>query len=130
MILAFAAAPIQAAPDTTPKTAMLAGRNTIRYIPPSPKGIIYLFHGTGGSESFATRTHSKILLDRLVAAGFGYVSSPSGIRAPSPHWDLESIDPKANADVAYVLALHRALIASGEITEQTPIFTTGMSSFS
>ena len=105
---------------------MLAGRDTIRFLPPKPKGVIYLFHGSGGRENFATRLHSKILLNRLVEAGFGYISAPSGDRTAA-RWDLTSIDPAANVDVAYVLALHRALIASGEITAETPVFTMGMS---
>ena len=123
---AVRAADTPAPSSPAPKTAMLAGRNTIRYIPASPKGIVYLFHGTGGSENFATRIHSKIVLDRLVANGFGYAAAPSADRTAS-RGNLESIDPKTNVDVAYMLALHRALIASGEIADQTPVFSMGMS---
>ncbi|MBS0334543.1 MAG: hypothetical protein JSS35_17375 [Proteobacteria bacterium] len=118
------------APSTLPppaaKAETIAGRPVLRFIPPHPKGIVYLFHGTGGSEAFATRLHSVRVLSALVAAGYGYAASAS-LDRDTKRWDISSLDPKANPDVAYMLALHRALIEKGEITARTPVFTMGMS---
>lgn len=106
---------------------VLNGRPTIRFLPPRPKGIVYLFHGSGGSETFATRIHSQRVLAKLIAAGYGYISAPSLDRTNVRRWDVSSLDPAANPDIAYLLSLHRTLIGHGEITAKTPVFTTGMS---
>jgi len=110
-----------------PVEATIEGRPTLRDLPAKPKGVVYLFHGTGGSERFATRIHSQRVLSRLLAAGYGYVAAPSLDRTEIKRWKVTSLDPAANPDVAYMLALHRALIAKGEITATTPVFTMGMS---
>lgn len=107
--------------------AAINGRPTIRFVPPHPRGVVYLFHGTGGSEAFATRVHTQRVLSALIAAGYGYAAAPSLDRTKLLRWDISSIDPAANPDVAYMLALHKDLIARGEITATTPVFTMGMS---
>ncbi|MBL8554119.1 MAG: hypothetical protein JNL41_07560 [Phenylobacterium sp.] len=103
------------------------GRPTLRYVPKGAKGIVYFFHGSGGSEAFARRTHSQRVLSELIRAGYGYLSAPSLDRTDVRRWNVASIDPAANPDVAYMLAVHKALIAKGEIAATTPVFTTGMS---
>jgi dienelactone hydrolase len=105
----------------------IEGRPTLRHLPKGAKGIVYFFHGSGGSEAFARRTHSQRLLAELIRAGYGYLSAPSLDRTEVKRWNLTSLDPAANPDVAYMLAVHKALIARGEITAATPVFTTGMS---
>jgi dienelactone hydrolase len=118
-----AVSPLPAPPVTA---EAINGRPTLRYLPPHPKGIVYFFHGSGGSEAFARRIHSQRVIAALIAAGYGYLAAPSLDREVK-RWDLTSLDPAANADVAYMLAVHKALIAKGEITAATPVFTTGMS---
>ena len=105
----------------------IGGRSVLSYIPAHPKGIVYLFHGSGGSEAFATRQHTQRVLSALVAAGYGYAASASLDRTGMKRWDVSSLDPKANLDVAYMLGLHKALIDKGAITAKTPVFTMGMS---
>lgn len=105
----------------------IEGRPTLWHVPKGAKGIVYLFHGSGGSEAFARRTHSQRLLAELIRAGYGYLSAPSLDRTDVKRWNLTSLDPASNPDVAYMLAVHRTLIARGEITAATPVFTTGMS---
>lgn len=114
-------------PMATVRQEQVDGRNVVRMIPPSPKAIIYLFHGSGGAETFATNPTTQRVLERFVAAGYGYAASASLQRTEPRRWDLTSIDPKTNPDVAYMLALHRRLIAAGEIEATTPVFTMGMS---
>lgn len=105
----------------------IAGRTTLRNMPKQPRGLVYLFHGTGGSETFAQRTHAQRVIAQLTAAGYGYLSAPSLDRTQARRWDLSSVDPASNPDVAYMLAVHAALIAKGEIARDTPVFTMGMS---
>ncbi|MBS0361085.1 MAG: hypothetical protein JSR98_06870 [Proteobacteria bacterium] len=119
------------APSTLPPPPVhsdtIGGRPVLSYVPANPKGIVYLFHGSGGSEAFATREHTVRVLSALVAAGYGYAATSSLERTGQKRWDLSSLDPKANPDVAYMLALHKALIDKGAITARTPVFTMGMS---
>lgn len=117
---------VSTSPAPKPISEILNGRPTLRYLPPHPKGVVYFFHGSGGSERFAARLHSQRLLAALVAAGYGYVSPPS-LDRDAKRWNLASADPASNPDVAWVLSLHRTLIARGEITSVTPVFATGMS---
>ena len=114
-------------PHLAPLAEAIDGRNTIRRVPAQPRAIVYLFHGSGGSETFATRLHSRRVLARLEAAGYAYLAAASGDRGPPARWDLRSLDPGANADVAFMLATHEALIRRGEIRRDTPVFTMGMS---
>lgn len=118
-----------ATPEVTipAKMEMLAGRRTIRHLPAKPRGVIYVLHGSGGSEMFATRLHTKRVLRGLIARGYGYVSPPSLQREPPTRWAMTSADPAVSPDIAYMLDLHRALIAAGEIKVTTPVFTMGMS---
>lgn len=118
-----------AAPDieVPAKAEILEGRNTLRHIPAGAKALVFLLHGSGGSEQFATRLHSRRVVRRMIDARYGYVSAPSLQREPPTRWDLTSADPAANPDMAYLLGLHRSLVARGEIGRDTPLFTLGMS---
>lgn len=130
LVVGCTQAPIVAqAPALAPavRQEQVDGRNVVRMIPPSPKAIIYLFHGSGGAETFATNPTTQRVLQRFAAAGYGYVASASLQRTDPRRWDLTTIDPKTNPDIAYMLALHRRLVAAGEIKATTPVFTMGMS---
>lgn len=122
------AAPVATAqtPDA-PRSEQIEGRNTLRYIPAEPRGLIFLFHGSGGSENFATNDATQQTLAPFMKAGYGFAASASLQREEPQRWDLTSGDPQVNADVAYMLDLHRRLVASGEIKADTPVFTMGMS---
>jgi dienelactone hydrolase len=120
-----AASAIAQAPQ--PIKEIIDGRNTIRYAPPAPRAIIYLFHGSGGSENFATNATTRDTIDGLVKAGYGYAASASLQRTDPVRWNLSSADPVGNPDLAYMLALHKRLVALGEITATTPVFAMGMS---
>ncbi len=127
--LALAGAPALPQPAQSPPVVrqVVDGRNTIRYLPKTPRGIIYLFHGSGGSESFATNPATRDAIDLLVKKGYGFAASASLQRTDPVRWDLSSGDPVANPDLAWMLAWHKKLIADGEITATTPVFVLGMS---
>lgn len=103
------------------------GRRTIRSLPRAAAAIVYLFHGSGGSEAFANRLHTRRVIEKLSARGYGFAAAASGDREPPAQWDLRSIEPDRNPDVAYMLGLHRTLTDRGEIDRATPVFTMGMS---
>lgn len=101
----------------------IGGRPVMRFIPKNPRGVVYLFHGTGGSENYASRRETRCAIAPLLAKGYGFVASQSG-RAPPVRWLM---DPAASPDVDHMLAIHRELVRRGEITAATPVFTLGMS---
>ncbi len=115
------------APATQLEKEEISSRQTLRYLPANPRGIIFLFHGSGGSESFATNSTTQRVLERFVSAGYGYASSASLQRTDPKRWNLTSPDPTENPDIAYMLDLHKHLIATGQIKSDTPVFTMGMS---
>jgi dienelactone hydrolase len=117
----------EALPAPPANLETIGGRPTLRYLPPQPKGLVYVFHGSGGSETFATRVHTQRVLSHLIAAGYGYISAPSLERQPPRRWNNGPIDPAANPDASYLLSLRQTLIERGEMTAKTPIFTMGMS---
>lgn len=123
----FAMAQTPAPSGAQPRNEVVAGRNTLRFIPASPRALIVLFHGSGGSETYATNEATQRALAPFLAAGYGFVSSASAQRVEPRRWDLSALDAETNVDVAYMLALYRRLIDAGEITAETPIFTMGMS---
>ncbi|MBL8769925.1 MAG: hypothetical protein JNK30_00965 [Phenylobacterium sp.] len=128
VLAGLAAAPAMGfAPAGAEVRETIEGRPTLRNIPRKPVGLVYLFHGTGGSEAFATRRHTRILTGKLLARGYGVAAAPSGRRTAPVQWDLGSVGSAENADIAYMLALHETLIRRGEIERATPVFTTGMS---
>lgn len=121
------AAMAQTAPNPAWRNEVIKGRRTIRNLPAAPVAITYLFHGSGGSETFANRLHTRRVIDKLSARGYGFAAAASGDRDPPARWDLRSVEPGQNPDVAYMLDLHQVLIDRGEIGPRTPVFTMGMS---
>jgi dienelactone hydrolase len=127
LALALLAIAVPQAVAQAVRTEVIDGRNTVRMIPAKPRAIIYLFHGSGGSEGFATNPTTVKTLEAFVKAGYGYAASASLQRTDPMRWDLSSGDPKTNPDLAWMLALHKKLVAAGEISATTPVFTMGMS---
>jgi len=96
-------------------------------MPERPRGVIFLFHGSGGAETYATNAATQEAIAPLMAAGYGFAASASAQRAEPRRWDLSTHDPVANADIAFMLAFYTRLVESGEIAPDTPVFTMGMS---
>ena len=64
----------------------------ISYVPEHPRGMVYLFHGTNGSANFAERVETTDVLNRLVARGYGFVSTSSTERTGDKRWNVS--DPR------------------------------------
>jgi dienelactone hydrolase len=126
LALAGTVAACAVVPQYTPSTATFQGHPVISSIPANPRGIVYLFHGTGGDAGFAERLETVDMLNHLEAAGYGFVSTDSTDRTTA-QWDTSSLSLTANPDLARLAALHASLIASGRITATTPIEAIGMS---
>ncbi len=123
----------KSAPAWSPSTYILNGLastnpNAVKlsyYFPPNPVGVIFRFHGSGGSaDSLFNKVEDFTFARDAVAAGYAIVSLDSTDRV-NKQWD--SAGTAANVDVVNVQAAINYFIGLGLMTTDTPKFSTGMS---
>lgn len=95
--------------------------------PVEPRGLVFVFHGSGGSERIVDQVETTDVLNQLESAGFAWVATASVDRDGGRAWNLVSDDPAVNPDLGRLLRLHRALIAAGRISADLPVHGLGMS---
>jgi predicted alpha/beta-hydrolase family hydrolase len=130
-LVAVAAATVVAAgcavvPDYTASSNTFEGFQVISYVPPHPVGIVFMFHGSGGSANFATKLESVDMLNHLTSVGYGFVATDSTDRTDK-QWDTSSLSLSANRDLARLGRLYASMKATGTISDHTPIYAIGMS---
>jgi hypothetical protein len=125
-VAAILAAGCAVAPTYTASNRTFEGFPVISYVPPHPAGIVFAFHGTGGGADFATRLETVDMLNHLVAAGYGFVSTESTDRT-TKQWNTSSLSLTTNPDLARLSRLWASLKTSGSVTDQTPVYAIGMS---
>jgi dienelactone hydrolase len=124
--VAVVAAACAVVPSYTASNSAFEGFPVISHVPKNPTGIVFLFHGTGGSANFATKLETIDTLNHLVARGYGFVSTDSTNRT-AKQWDNTSLSLTANPDLARLARIYANLVTAGSITHQTPIYAIGMS---
>jgi dienelactone hydrolase len=125
-IAAILAAGCVVVPRYTASDSTFEGFPVISYVPPRPVGIVFMFHGSGGSAEFATKLETVDMLNHLTAAGYGFVSTESTDRTDK-RWDTTSLSLSTNPDLARLAHLYASMTASGTITDTTPMYAVGMS---
>jgi hypothetical protein len=113
-------------PLVSPQRSTFEGFTVESYIPPRPSGVVYLFHGSGGSADFVTRIETIDVINRFVRDGYGYVASESTNRA-TKQWDIDDATPSSNPDLARMAALRQHIIDTTAVDGSTPTFGIGMS---
>jgi hypothetical protein len=103
------------------------GFEVISYVPEHPKGMLYLFHGTNGSARFAEKVETTDVINRLVARGYGFVSTSSTERTGDQRWEVASASMTANPDLARLVRLQAHLVATTGLEANTPLVGIGMS---
>jgi hypothetical protein len=103
------------------------GFPVISYVPEHPKGMLYVFHGTGGSANFATRLETTDVINRFVARGYGFVSTSSTERTGDMRWDVFDPSLTTNPDLARLARLQAHLVATTGLEANTPLVGIGMS---
>jgi hypothetical protein len=103
------------------------GFDVISYVPEQPRGLVFLFHGTNGSANFAERVETTDVLNRLVARGYGFVSTSSTERTGDRRWDAANPSLTTNPDLARLLRLRTHLISTTPVEANTPLVGVGMS---
>ncbi|MFT5454503.1 MAG: hypothetical protein ACI9K2_000980 [Myxococcota bacterium] len=96
-------------------------------IPPGATGLLFAFHGSGGSAQTVTATEYTELYNILYDAGIGVVATDSTTRAPESEWDTRSVDAVRNDDFPRLSALRDHLIDTTDVGADTPILATGFS---
>jgi len=103
------------------------GFEVISYVPEHPKGMLYLFHGSTGSAHFAERVEVTDVINRLVARGYGFVSTSSTERTGDKRWDVSTASLTGNPDLARLGRLQTHLVATTGLEAGTPLLGIGMS---
>lgn len=114
-------------PRTARETTVFEGIAVVGVLPAEPRGLVFVFHGSGGSESFVDQTETTDVLNRMEAAGYGWVATASVDRDGGRAWSLVSADPGSNPDLGRMLRLHTSLVDSGRIPANIPLHGLGMS---
>jgi len=124
-VLAACVTPIT--PKPPPSRSTFEGFDLVSYLPEHPKGIVYLFHGTGGSADFATKVDTVDVLNRFVADGYGYVSTSSTERTGNKRWLQSEPSLRTNQDLARLTRLQQHLVDTTGVTTSIPLVGIGMS---
>lgn len=103
------------------------GFPVISYVPEHPRGIVYVFHGSGGSANFAEKIETTDVLNRLILRGYGFVSTSSTERTGNKRWNAADPSLTTNPDLARLARLQAHLVATTAVEANTPIVGIGMS---
>ncbi|WP_045877876.1 alpha/beta hydrolase [Pseudofrankia sp. DC12] len=114
-------------PVAPPSEGSFEGFTTYSYIPVHPTGIIYLFHGSGGSADFAIKVETTDVLNEMIGRGFGYVATESTERSGDRRWNVDDPSMTSNPDLARMDRLRRHVIDSTAVDADTPTYGLGMS---
>jgi predicted esterase len=109
------------------KHSAFEGFDVISYVPDHPRGLVYLFHGTGGSANFAEKIETIDVLNRLIARGYGFVSTSSTERTGNKRWLVTDPSLTTNPDLARLTRLQANLVATTPVDANTPLVGIGMS---
>ena len=131
MALAAVAAAVLTGCAITPSVqwtrSTFEGFEVISYVPEHPRGLVYLFHGSNGSARFADRVETTDVLNRLVARGYGFVSTSSTERTGDKRWNVSDASLTTNPDLARLVRLQAHLVATTPLEAGTPLVGIGMS---
>src|SRR5262245_45103213 len=114
-------------PNVVYQHSTFEGFPVISYVPENPRGLVFVFHGTGGSADFAEKLNTVDVLNTYVAAGYGFASTSSTERTGDMRWDAFDPSLTTNPDLARLLRLRDHLIATAGVTDTTPLFGIGHS---
>lgn len=114
-----------AAPTTVAKTARF-------YLPPAPRGLVLILHGTGGASSFIERNEARYVALKAISKGYA-VLAPEAEESQAgdldgdgkQRWDVR-LSP-SNIDLAALDQLIGSFYSSGQLPSGTPLYVLGMS---
>ncbi|MEM1110549.1 MAG: hypothetical protein AAGI11_01455 [Pseudomonadota bacterium] len=123
--LMLACEPVE--PVVTFEEGTFEGFDVISYVPDEPIGLVFFFHGSGGSAGFATRIETLDVINLLIQRGYGFIATESTQRTSPRRWRVNDPSLSDNDDLARLVRLHDHVVRSSPVTAQTPLFGVGMS---
>lgn len=106
-------------------------------LPTSPRGVVFLYHGTGGSARgwLPSSVENFTFVKDLIAANLGVIITESEETTAQKdlnddgfiRWDVAPPLPDASIDYRNLRAILDTLINRGSITASVPLFGVGMS---
>jgi hypothetical protein len=122
------------APRFTPQIAAFAwseieldGRRVRRHVPARPVGWLIVWHGSGSGVSISDRVEMVDWLNRAVDRQLGVVVVESGDRSQK-RFDTADFSPETNADLQFMVALERRMVADHPSLRLLPSYGLGMGS--
>ncbi len=113
------------APTTAVKTARF-------WVPASPRGLILLLHGTGGSSNFIEQAESRAFALKAISKGYAVLAPEAEEVAAGDldgngkiQWDISLIP--GNVDLRSLDSLLGSLVSTGAIPGGLPYYIAGMS---
>ncbi|MBC8043353.1 MAG: hypothetical protein IAF08_07895 [Rhizobacter sp.] len=128
----------KSAPAWTAQYEVINGSNVYSYFPAFHKGVITLYHGSGGNarswmkgtDGETPNVESQNFCWDAVAAGYAVIATESTDRIADPNankqWDNAFNNP-ANPDVLLIKALIDTFKARGKVAASEPVYSVGMS---
>ncbi len=105
--------------------SVVDGRAVSAWVPEDAVGLLFVFHGTGGSSEIADSTEMVALLNEVVDRRIGFAALSSQNTGTGVFDD--STAPASNDDWQRVVAVRQLLIDQGLIDASTPIHGFGYS---
>ncbi len=111
-------------------------KNVYYFFPTNLKGVIYLFHGTGGSaNNFINSIENRSFINAAIADGFGIIATEaeeislnSDLNGDGKlRWKVFPVDTVNGIDYLNIKILTNTFIQRGDFNYSTPIFSVGMS---
>jgi hypothetical protein len=127
LAVAFVVGGCAVTPSVPFQHSTFEGFQVISYVPDNPRGLVFVFHGTGGSAAFAERLETVDVLNRLIGQGYGFVSTSSTERTGDRRWEVANGSLTTNPDLARLIRLRTHLVDTTPVTASTPLVGIGMS---
>jgi len=96
------------------------------HVPDSPRGVVFIFHGSGGEIGYLTGTHYIRTWNLYIDAGFAVVATESTNREQGT-WEDEVGDVSSNPDMARLVRLRDHLLETTPLQEDTAVYGWGFS---
>lgn len=110
-----------------PVRTTFEGFPVVSVIPEDPRGVVFVFHGSGGGVGVVDKVEATDILKELVARGYGWVATESTLRTDTKRWDVRHATAADNPDLARLDRLWTHLVATTAAAATTPQLGLGMS---
>ena len=96
------------------------------HVPEQPRGVVFIFHGSGGQIGYLTGIHYVRAWNTFIEAGYAVVATESTDRKQGT-WSGVLGDVSGNPDMARMVRLRDHLMDTTPLSSDTPIYGWGFS---